>query len=258
MTKNFMALCLLLLASPAWAQNPPAATSGFVPSLPIEVAMLYYNTIKTPPKFADWAVQSPTVKKIGSGFGQEAVIEQERQRLSQLYKKIGGQKTMFYSTTLSIDPEQSGPEQITFKGLDPDAPMVFDNFDQSYAVFVRNFAAYQTLQAPFEFLNATSMANLLGQNQPVRAEIVLKAVAADKMPLKIDPNKPPSLMMLADVVELSLLDGQGNVVAQKRYAGWQKASDLKNLFGGSAPLGGTLSNDNEDKQAVIPQSPAKD
>ena len=247
-------ICVLQAPKFSHAQSPPPPTE-FEASLPIEVAMLYYNTLKSPPKFGVWAAQSPVVKELGKGFGADAVLEQERQRLSQLYKKIGQQKTFFYTTQLAIDPEQSGPEQIKFKDLDPDSPIMYDDFSGSYAVFVRNFDKYETLKAPFEFMNAPSMANILSTNTPVRAEIVLKAVAADKTPLEITPGTP-ALMLLADVVEINLVDDRSNVLVQKRYAGWQKGSDLKNLFGGTAPLGSTLTNKIDDQKAVLEKAPA--
>jgi hypothetical protein len=251
----FLALiCMLPVPHLSQAQTPPPPTE-FEASLPIEVAMLYYSTLKTPPKFSVWAAQSPVVKEVGNGFGADAVLEQERQRLSQLYKKIGQQKTIFYTAELTIDPSQSGPEQIKFKDLDPDSPIMYDDFSGTYAVFVRNFDKYETLKAPFEFMNAPSIANILSTNTPVRAEIVLKAVAADKNPLEISPGTP-ALMLLADIMEINLVDNKSNVLVQKRYAGWQKGSDLKNLFGGSAPLGSTLSNQINDPKAMLEKAPA--
>jgi hypothetical protein len=250
----YFGLAVLLMPHTATAQTTPPPPTDFTASLPIEVGMLYYKTAGLNAPIKTWAQNSPVVKSTSNGFGSEAIVEQERQRLSQLYKKITTQKTFFYSTTLTLNPEQSGPDQLNFINLDPDSPILFEDLDRNYAVFVRNFGKYEALQAPFEFINPQAIANLLRQEQPmVRAEIVFKPVAADKTPLELSPGQPV-LMMLADVAEINLVDTNNNVLAQKRYVGWQKGSDIKNLFGGSSPL-----SNNADDKAALPQtiSPTK-
>lgn len=215
---------------------PPALAQDIAPqaeTLPIEVALLYHKLLKQDPPYEQLIYSNQSLVKSADGFGQTALIGQQRSALQKMYEGLGDKTLIHSSYRMHMKGVVSDQRRLDLSGIDADIPLIYPlNDSNRYGVFIRNAREVTQLTPPYAFDNFPDLAFRFNTGKVVLpVELTLKPVAADTKDFALG-NGGRVHVILADVVQINVEDEQGKrVLLQKRFKDWQPdVSDVNQLY----------------------------
>lgn len=211
---------IMLMTTPlALHAQTPMASIVEEDSLPVEIKLLYMKLLNQTPDFDALIASNRSLNKVNDSFGQAALIAQQKSFLQNLYGKSGPQKNIFLSKKMVMNNANRDTRTLSLAPLNADEPIIMTmNDTEQYGVFLHNGALMETLVAPFEFDDFSSLHNLTssGKNK-FDVHLTVKPIAADPNDFTLASGESVHVI-LADIVRVKILDPfSGKLLIDKRF-----------------------------------------
>lgn len=217
--KFFLALlCAVMLSAVPFF--PVRAQVSVDDSLAIEVMMLHEKMLERTPDYMTIILANPEFALAAKrdGFGQSALINQQRILLERLYNESGPNKPLYATKRMIPSSINEHGRIILFDRIEPDDPFLFRvTPDNAYAIFVRNGEVLSRLRPPYEFDDFVSLKRTShAQKGRFSVQFTLKPVAADDRPFALSAQESVKVL-LAEITEIRIEeDGSRKLLLYKK------------------------------------------